>query len=134
MGDLRSAGIELMEERSIVHDEIANAKAEIELRKDQEKLVVEESGGMKADGNKAMMELFPMTVMESVSKVLTFGAQKYEPNNWKKVNPERYKGALLRHLAAIERGETIDPDSGLPHIDHVACNAVFLSFLEYGQC
>lgn len=99
----------------------------------EELLVVEESGGMKADGNKIMMELFPMSVMEKVSAVLTFGAQKYEPNNWKKVDPERYKGAMLRHLAAIERGETVDPDSGLPHIDHVACNAVFLSFLEYGN-
>lgn len=96
-------------------------------------LVVEESGGMKADGMKVRTELFPLSVLENVSAVLTFGAQKYEANNWKKVDPERYKGALLRHLAAIERGETIDPDSGLPHIDHVACNAVFLSYLDYGS-
>lgn len=101
--------------------------------KPQEELVVEASGGMKADGNKPRTELFPLSVLENVSAVLTFGAQKYEANNWKKVDPERYKGALLRHLAAIERGETIDPDSGLPHIDHVACNAVFLSYLDYGS-
>lgn len=105
----------------------------VELEELKEEMVVEESGGMKADGAKIMTELFPLEVLMKVSAVLTFGAQKYEPNNWKKVNPERYKGALLRHLAAIEAGETIDPDSGLPHIDHVACNAVFLSFLEYGN-
>jgi len=98
-----------------------------------DELVTEESGGMKADGNKIRPELFPMETMLAISDVLTFGAEKYEDNNWKKVDPERYKGALLRHLAAIDMGETIDPDSGLPHIDHVACNAVFLSYLDYGS-
>ena len=83
-----------------------------------DQLVTEESGGMKADGNKIRPELFPLETMMAISDVLTFGAEKYEDNNWKKVNPERYKGALLRHLAAIEAGEVIDPDSGLPHIDH----------------
>jgi hypothetical protein len=34
---------------------------------------------------------------------------------------------MLRHLFAIMRGEDNDPESGLPHIDHVGCCWMFLS-------
>ncbi|CAM6001785.1 unnamed protein product [Sphagnum balticum] len=43
---------------------------------------------------------------------------------------ERYTAALLRHLYALNAGERIDPESGLRHIDHVLCNAAFLSELD----
>lgn len=72
-----------------------------------------------------------------VIAVLSFGFRKYKKRNgWKDV-PERtrrYKNALHRHLAAIERGEILDDGpggSGKPHIDHVACNAMFLSQIHH---
>lgn len=72
-----------------------------------------------------------------VIAVLGFGFRKYQKRNgWKEV-PEakrRYKDAMHRHLAAIERGEILDDGpggSGLPHIDHVACNAMFLSQMHH---
>jgi hypothetical protein len=85
-------------------------------------------GSTKFDGDKPMMQLFPLSVAESISKVLTFGAKKYAPNGWKKLPDavQRYLGALLRHLASMQRGEMIDPDSGLPHIYHIGCNITFL--------
>jgi hypothetical protein len=86
------------------------------------------AGAAKFDGEKPMMQLFPLPVAESISKVLTFGAQKYAAHGWKKL-PEavaRYQGALLRHLAALQSGEEIDSDSGLPHIYHIGCNITFL--------
>lgn len=86
-------------------------------------------GAVKFDSDKARMELLPLAALEEVAKVMTFGANKYADNGWKGL-PEatnRYTGALLRHLTAIQRGELNDPESGLPHIAHVACNAMFLT-------
>lgn len=86
--------------------------------------------GLKDDSNKVRMELIPMSTMESLGKILTFGANKYADNSWQALPDfwNRYKGALLRHLTAISKGEMNDPESGLPHIDHVLCNAMFLSW------
>lgn len=86
------------------------------------------AGATKFDGDKPRMELFPLPVAESISKVLTFGAKKYAAHGWKAL-PEavaRYQGALLRHLALLQSGEELDSDSGLPHIYHIGCNITFL--------
>jgi len=76
------------------------------------------------------MDLVPLSVMESLGKILTMGADKYGENTWQALSDfwKRYKAALLRHLTAIDKGELIDPESGLPHIDHVLFNAAFLSW------
>lgn len=84
-------------------------------------------GSTKFDGGKARMELVPLDAVKEVAKVLTFGAAKYAADGWRGVESHRYQGALLRHLEAIQQGEENDPDSGLPHIAHVACNALFLT-------
>lgn len=86
--------------------------------------------GLKYDKDKIRMDLVPMSVIESIAKVLTYGAKKYEVNSWKELPDfwNRYKGALLRHLTAIDKGELIDEESGLDHIDQVLCNAAFLSW------
>ncbi len=84
----------------------------------------------KYDEEKVRMDLVPLECVENVGKILTFGAKKYGDNTWQDLPNfwSRYKAALLRHLTAIDKGELIDPESGLPHIDHVLCNAVFLNW------
>lgn len=83
--------------------------------------------GLKFDGEKIMYELLPVDALEGVVKILTFGAKKYAPMNWKMVEPiNRYYGALIRHIEAVRKGEWIDEDSGMPHLDHAMCNLVFL--------
>ena len=84
----------------------------------------------KYDENKSRMDLIPLDTIESIGKILGMGAQKYGENNWQELPNfwNRYKAALLRHLAAIDRGELYDQESNLPHIDHVLCNAMFLSW------
>lgn len=84
--------------------------------------------GVKNDGAKPRMDLLDPLALEGLAAVLTFGAQKYAAHNWRKgIANTRLIAALLRHLFAIMRGEDNDPESGLPHIDHVGCCWMFLS-------
>lgn len=94
----------------------------------------ERGAGLKFDGGKPRFTLLyggMPKALAGVAAVLTFGAKKYAAHSWKQVenNTERYRDALYRHLNALESGELIDPESGLPHWDHICCNALFLSEL-----
>lgn len=83
--------------------------------------------GLKFDQGKPRMELLPMAALQEVAKVLTFGAKKYDDNNWRGgIDYSRVYGALLRHLTAFVEGEEKDPETGLSHIAHLACNSLFL--------
>ncbi len=86
----------------------------------------------KHDQDKPRYDLLPADAIDALSKVLTFGAKKYGENSWQSVENglERYRAALLRHTFAIQRGELIDEESGLPHSAHVMCCAAFIVELE----
>ena len=90
------------------------------------------SGGTKLDTKKVPMQLLSPIALAATAKVLAFGAAKpeYGPNNWRKgLEWDRLNGAILRHLSAFMVGEDLDPETGLPHIDHVACEVMFLQEL-----
>jgi len=89
---------------------------------------------VKYDKQKIRMDLIPPSFLTSTAAVLTYGSIKYDDNNWMKCPKwSRYYGALLRHLVAILGGEVNDPESGLPHLWHLNCNAAFLTeFQEAG--
>lgn len=83
---------------------------------------------LRYDVGKIRHDLISPTAMNELAKVLTFGANKYEANNWRKgMKWSRVIGSLKRHLNAIENGEDNDPETGLLHIAHVMCNAMFLT-------
>lgn len=88
--------------------------------------------GRKDDNEKPMYNLLPANAIDSMAKVMTFGANKYAPNSWQNVEDglERYRAALLRHTFAIQRGEHVDQESGLPHSAHIMCCAAFINELE----
>lgn len=80
------------------------------------------------NNGKPRMGLLDMEALTGLAEVLTFGANKYAANNWRKGLPTtNILDSMLRHIAAIQRGEDVDPESGLAHIDHVGCNWMFLS-------
>lgn len=88
--------------------------------------------GTKADSGKLRFDLLDPEFEEHVAQVLTYGAEKYEPDNWKKVDDpvNRYYAALRRHLNAWRKGEKTDTESKLPHLAHVAANVMFLLYFD----
>lgn len=86
----------------------------------------------KADAGKPHPSYVPVEIIESVMRVWEYGNAKYgDPDNWRTVEPERYHDALLRHiLRAWNDPYAIDPESGLLHLEHVACNIAFLLALK----
>lgn len=84
--------------------------------------------GAKDDKQKPMPRLVLSTMARAlleVSKVATFGAEKYSPDNWLKVDNglERYTDAKDRHRLEGAISE-YDSESGLLHAAHEAWNAL----------
>ena len=65
-----------------------------------------------------------------VSRVLTIGAEKYDEENWRKLDnlQKRYTGATLRHLFAHMDGEKLDTEEEI-----CPCVVVFSQSLKSTQ-
>jgi hypothetical protein len=85
-------------------------------------------GGRKFDGGKLQYGLVPPNALSATVEILTFGAEKYEPDNWKKVPDakRRYFDAAQRHLWAWKCGEQNDQETGKNHLAHALCCLMFL--------
>ena len=83
--------------------------------------------GRKYDGDKAKLYLLPPKSILEVGKVLTYGAEKYDAENWRKVDDlqNRYTSAALRHIFAHMDGELEDEETGLSHLAHAMCCLLF---------
>jgi hypothetical protein len=85
--------------------------------------------GAKFDKNKVRMHLITggmARALLEVSKVATFGANKYTDHGWIDV-PQgfyRYEDAQQRHAAARHMGEDFDSESHLLHLAHEAWNSL----------
>jgi len=86
--------------------------------------------GMKDDNDKLRWTLLPIKQLNEVVEVLEFGAKKYSVNNWQKVNPQRYKDAMFRHLIDYLSGDKNDKESGKSHLAHLICCALFLMWFD----
>ena len=86
------------------------------------------TGGRKFDGGKLQYGLLPPLALKATVEILTFGAEKYEPDNWKYVpdSKRRYFDAMQRHLWAWKEGEQNDPETGKNHLAHAMCCLMFL--------
>ena len=90
--------------------------------------------GYKHDGDKPRLDLVPPEIIEAVGRVMSHGISKYGEGNYRKVEPKRYRAALMRHICKwLKNPYGIDEDSGLPHLYHIACNVAFLLELDKEQ-
>jgi hypothetical protein len=91
-----------------------------------------EDTGRKFDSEKPKMYLLPPKATVEVAKVLTFGATKYDEENWRKLEDaqKRYSGGALRHIFSHLDGELEDPETNLSHLAHAICCLMFKLELE----
>lgn len=100
---------------------------------DKEKTYVDPAWGVadqqaKADAGKHRLCLVPRKIIFAVARIREYGNLKYgDPENWRTVDPERYKDAAYRHfLAFLDDPLSKDEESGYMHLWHLACNVAFL--------
>lgn len=105
--------------------------------------------GKKYNEGKLRYSLLPNSVIRGVIRTFMFGSEKYEDDNWKKVEPwdESYYEASKRHINLWWDGFKYDGDeieneakrqellenkdkSGLHHLDHAICCLIFLRWCD----
>ena len=85
----------------------------------------------KDDKGKPRPTLVPISLIHAVTAIREYGCEKYkDPENWRRVLPNRCRDALYRHWLASLSGEKNDPESGYPHLWHCATNIAFLIEME----
>lgn len=86
----------------------------------------------KHDEGKLRLSLVPPEIIRNIAVIRDYGNLKYgDPENWRTVEIERYRDAAYRHfLAYIEAPESVDSESGYPHLWHLATNVAFLCEME----
>ncbi|WP_131669530.1 dATP/dGTP diphosphohydrolase domain-containing protein [Psychrobacter pygoscelis] len=98
--------------------------------------MTDDNKGQKQDAGKPQLSLLPYAPLCAVAEVLAYGCEKYSKDNWQHVpeGRQRYIDALLRHAHAYAYayadGETHDDESGLHHLAHAACNALFVIWFD----
>lgn len=91
--------------------------------------------GERHNEGKLPIHLASTYAYEGMLKVLHVAAQgEYSEWNWAKgLDIAECIDSLERHIMALKRGEFIDPKSGLPHVDHMQCNTMFLSHFHHRE-
>jgi hypothetical protein len=114
------------------NDKKWNALLDEELKQSQSK---DCQGGRKFDGGKLQYGLLPPLALRETVRVLTYGAEKYEPDNWRRVpeGPRRYFDAAQRHIWAYKEGEISDSETGVNHLAHAICCLMFMLDLDESE-
>ena len=82
------------------------------------------AGGVRRSDRKPRFDLIPFEFLESVAEVLTRGAARYGPYNWKRGQKDFFLDAwnhAFVHLQKFKEG-----DRSEDHLAHLACNVAFM--------
>ena len=86
--------------------------------------------GNRFNEGKPKWSLVPQSALIPMVRVLEYGVKKYAPYNWAKgLSIKETCESLKRHLDSFMEGEDNDLESGISHIGHIQCNAMFLSWM-----
>lgn len=86
--------------------------------------------GLRYNEGKLRMDLLPVSALEEVAKVFTFGASKYDQDNWRRgMSWRKVMASKDRHWKEFKKRNDFDAESGLLHLAHDVANGLFL--LEY---
>lgn len=88
--------------------------------------------GIKYDADKPKFSLIKVDAFMEMVKVLTYGAKKYSPDNWKLLenSQQRYFDAANRHMWAWFSGEKHDSESGYHHLAHAMSSLLFIMQMD----
>lgn len=89
----------------------------------------------KSDAGKPRLTLVPPRIIWDIAAVRQYGVEIKYPetgvDGWRTIVLERIQDAAARHfLRYLSDPAGRDPESGLPHLWHLACNVAFLCELE----
>jgi uncharacterized protein YuzB (UPF0349 family) len=107
-------------------------KDEIEKEVDDftQALIERDKQALRYNQGKVQWSLVDYKSIEPMVRVLEYGCLKYSKNNWKKGMPaSQIIESMLRHTFKLLEGELVDPESGIEHVGHIQCNAMFLAYV-----
>lgn len=88
---------------------------------------------VKSDEGKARLDLIDPLFLADMARVMEYGARKpgRSDHNWRIGGRwGLYLAALLRHVFEWASGESIDAESGCPHLAHAACCLMILLYWQ----
>lgn len=87
-----------------------------------------DQGASRLNAGKPPLHLLPPDALVMVARVLEFGAEKYQSRGWERgeLSWADCCRAMLAHTWRVLGGQWLDPESGCPHVAHIACNALFV--------
>lgn len=90
----------------------------------------EKEKALRYNQGKPQWSLVDFDALEDMVRVLEYGCNKYAAHNWRKgLSINQIYESMMRHLISFINGENDCPESGLPHVGHICCNAMFLSYM-----
>jgi len=91
--------------------------------------------GVKNDFQKIDLSLLTRASLEAEASAMMFGEEKYGRHNFRNgFETHRLVAAALRHITAWQDGESLDPESGLSHLNHAkACLGMLITNIADGK-
>jgi len=126
---LDAHGILVLKSDDVNHEEIAEMRRKFKESIPTSPTTIEEKQelAIRHNQDKPQMDLLSPIAMFGTAQVLTKGLIKYPGSQWKKgMAWSKVIASLLRHTFKFMAGEDVDQESGLPHVDHMATNIMFL--------